>query len=84
MKVPEQLVSAVNQMYFHTERFSLSQKTSKGTAVGPALRKLRAICSCPFGCYSRHSSSSSGGIRARTALVRCTLAWQPGQSVIMS
>jgi hypothetical protein len=52
-------------------------------AAGKPALKSNAVCSWPSGCCSRHNSSRSGGICERTAFVRPTFAWQPGQSEII-
>lgn len=41
---------------------------------GPQTLQFRFVCSCPFGCCSRHSSGSSGGIPESTTRVRWTQA----------
>lgn len=60
-----------------------SSKSGAVLAGGVLALKFNVVCSCPFGCCSRHSSSSKGGMADRTARVRCTLAWHPGQSEII-
>ena len=41
------------------------------------------VCSCPFGCCSRQSSKSSGGMGRRMTRVRLTMAWQAGHNEII-
>jgi hypothetical protein len=60
-----------------------SAKSGTFRAADPRTLKSSMVCSWPFGCCSRHRSSSRGDMRESTALVRWTLAWQAGQREII-
>ncbi len=63
--------------------YPASSKRGTGSTARRASLKLKAVCSWPLGCNSRHSSSRSGSIADITALVLRIFAWQAGHSEII-
>lgn len=65
-------------------KVELSLKSRSGSAGSDSSKNSSAVCSCPFGCCSRHNKRRTAGHSRLRNCVRVTFAWQARQSVIIS